>query len=61
MQTKTSTILITGCLAIILLAGAFAGGIFIGWALPRTETLAPQAQSTLPTYSPSRSIATRAP
>ena len=61
MQTKTSTILITGCLAIILLAGAFAGGIFIGWALPRTETLAPQAQSTLPTDSPSRSIATRAP
>src|SRR5665811_673715 len=61
MQTKTSTILITGCLAIILLAGAFAGGISIGWALPRTETLAPQAQSTLPTDSPSRSIATRAP
>ena len=62
MQTKTSTILITGCLVIILLSGAFAGGVFIGWALPRPETPAPLAQGVIPTATiPARVTSTPAP
>jgi carboxyl-terminal processing protease len=37
MRTKTSTLLLAGCLTLILLAGAFSGGIFVGMALPRED------------------------
>jgi carboxyl-terminal processing protease len=48
MQTKTSTLLFTSCLALILLAGAFAGGVFVGYVLPRTDAQAPLVQGVLP-------------
>jgi carboxyl-terminal processing protease len=48
MQTKTSTILISGCVVLVLLAGAFAGGVFVGWALPRTDAQAPLTQGVIP-------------
>ena len=60
MQTKTSTILITSCLVLVLLAGAFAGGIFIGWAIPREAAPAAQIQPLNPnaTAAPAEPTAT---
>jgi len=53
MQTKISTILLAGCLTVILLAGAFSGGVFVGLALPRPNAPVALAQPvvTSPTLS----------
>ena len=56
MQTKTSTIIFTGCLVLVLLAGAFAGGVFVGWVLPRTSAQAPLAQGSFSTATPRSAV-----
>jgi carboxyl-terminal processing protease len=63
MRTKTSTILLAGCLTVILLAGAFSGGIFVGLALPRGNTPVVQAQPvvTSPTDLPFKGTTTALP
>lgn len=34
---KTSRIVIAGIIALVLLAGSFAGGVIVGWSLPNSE------------------------
>ncbi|NPV75610.1 MAG: S41 family peptidase [Anaerolineae bacterium] len=57
---KTSRIVIAGVIALVLLAGSFAGGVIVGWSLPNSEKtnagislpgLAPQAASSPETAS----------
>ncbi len=51
MKMKSSTVLLTGCLMVVLLAGAFSSGLFIGLAMPRENLLTNVAQS-ISTYVP---------
>ncbi len=56
MRTKTSTLLLAGCLTLILLAGAFSGGIFVGLALPRGDASIVLAQPVATTEAPTTII-----
>lgn len=54
MRMKNSTVLIAGCLVIILIAGAFSSGVLLGWTLPRgnlAPALSQLVSTPLPTYT----------
>lgn len=46
--------LLTGCLALVLLAGAFSGGILVGWLLPNPFDRAEAAQPVVALPEPSQ-------
>ena len=45
-MTKTVRYLLAGCIAIVLLAGSFSGGILVGWFLPHGQSASAQADGT---------------
>lgn len=45
-MTKTVRYLLAGCIAIILLAGSFSGGILVGWFLPHGQSASAQPNET---------------
>ncbi len=64
MRIKNSTLLLAGCLMIVLLVGAFSSGVFIGWAVPRGNsglTLGQPVSTLVPTMSGTSPEATALP
>jgi carboxyl-terminal processing protease len=45
-MTNPIRYLLAGCIAIVLLAGSFAGGILVGWFLPHEQTVSARAEET---------------
>ncbi len=45
-MTKTVRYLLAGCIAIVLLAGSFSGGILVGWFLPHGQSASAQPMET---------------
>jgi carboxyl-terminal processing protease len=57
MRVKNSTILLAGCLIVVLMAGAFSSGLIVGLAMPRGDVLASLEQS-LSTIMPTSPVST---
>jgi carboxyl-terminal processing protease len=55
MNLSVKRILLTGLVVVILLGGAFSGGVFVGWFLPKPSTTALPAIPLIPTDLPAPS------